>query len=154
MATYCFKTAFDILFFFKQQCEGSLMQFSIQSEQSVTVLHTVHQAVTEICRGLVASNSYLDSVYWNFKLASLSTWRTLASYRKLYPDEDHGTFTVPRNHVILSLPEWNCEFFFELIICNHWTEHILQVSMTFLLISVRYFTEIVSSSWGITFDGQ
>lgn len=111
----------------KKLCSGGLTQYSSQCQGAADAIDIVCTSIAEIRHGLGPRLSLPESLHWDIKLTALSTWRMLATFNRLYPD-DATQFAVPKNNTIHCLPEWNLLFFFDLIQQNNWTEHFLQVS--------------------------
>jgi hypothetical protein len=102
------------------------MQYSAECDGASDAIQTVRGAVSEITSGVFTVLSVPQSIHWSFKLTALCTWRTLATYSRVHP-QDTVKFTVPQNNTIHCLPDWNLAFFFELIKANDWIQHFLQV---------------------------
>jgi hypothetical protein len=110
----------------EQLCQGGLMQYSSQRDGAADAIQTVQGAVTEITSGVSTNLSVPQSIHWNFKLAALCTWRTLATYSQANL-HDTVKFIVPENNTLHCLPDWNLAFFFDLVKANNWIQHFLQV---------------------------
>jgi len=105
----------------------SLLEFSCGSANSVEAVRVVSECAVEIRSGLMSDCSIVQSCHWDLKLASLCMCRTLASHAA-HTDSDIFHM-IPSSDLIHSLPHWNFDFYFQIVVQNKWTKYLVEVIM-------------------------
>jgi len=104
---------------------GGLKDFKADgSSISEQVLEIIASSVDEIRRGLTQDNSDTKARQWDCQLATLCAWRWAVSTPSL-----SDMLTPPQARSARKLPEFNAEFFCELIRHNQWIGHIITVDI-------------------------